>query len=61
MGRFLKAEGLTRLYERHSEVPDSIQAVSQAAPEEGELDARGHEDILWALPFTWEEWRGVRL
>lgn len=45
IGRFLEAEGLTRSYERHSELPQSVRSAPQAPHEEWELDARGHEYV----------------
>ncbi len=45
IARFLRKEGLTRPYERHSELPRSARAVPQAPHEEWEMDARGQERI----------------
>ena len=43
---FLKQEGLTRSYERHSDLPQTARAAIVRAPHElWELDARGHEQI----------------
>ncbi|MFQ5859026.1 MAG: hypothetical protein ACE5LU_25795, partial [Anaerolineae bacterium] len=43
IGRFLKAEDLTRDYQKHSPLPQATREVPQAPHEEWEMDARGYE------------------
>lgn len=43
IARFLSQEGLTRAYQRHSELPATSRAAPQAAHEEWEMDARGYQ------------------
>jgi transposase len=43
IARFLQEQGLSRRYERHSELPESEKEPAKAAHEVWEMDARGHE------------------
>lgn len=45
IGRFLQEQGLSRSYQRHSELPESQTEQAQAVHELWELDARGYEYI----------------
>jgi len=45
MARFLRAEGLTRPYERHSALPKTPSAPAAAVHEVWELDARGAQRV----------------
>jgi transposase len=45
IGRFLQEQGLSRKYERHSDLPESEEEKAEAAHEVWEMDARGHEYI----------------
>lgn len=45
VGRYLKAQGLTRRYQRHSALPESPSPREQSAHECWEMDARGHEAV----------------
>ena len=42
---FLQAQGLTRRYARHSELPPVAHPRPQAAHEEWQMDARGHDRV----------------
>jgi hypothetical protein len=43
IARFLRGEGLSRAYQRHSKLPDTNRAAPQAVHEEWEMDARGYQ------------------
>jgi transposase len=45
IGRFLQEQGLSRRYERHSDLPESDKERAQAVHEVWEMDARGYEHI----------------
>lgn len=45
IGRFLQQQGLSRRYERHSDLPKSGKEGAQAVHEVWEMDARGYEYI----------------
>lgn len=52
IARFLKEQGLTRTYERHSELPQPRSQTASASHEEWEMDSRGQElcPMLGSLP-----------
>ena len=45
IGRFLQEEGLSRRYERHSDLPESAQEGAAAVHAVWEMDARGYQYI----------------
>ena len=45
IGRFLKEEGLTKRYERHSHLPESTGQKVSAPHETWEMDARGYDKV----------------
>ena len=45
IARYLKEQGLTRLYERHSQIPQPSHKTAEAPHDIWELDARGEEHI----------------
>jgi transposase len=45
LARFLKQEGLTKAYQKHTELPEPSGEAPQACHEEWEMDARGHEPL----------------
>ena len=45
IGRFLKEEGLTKRYERHSHLPESTGQKASAPHETWEMDARGYGKV----------------
>lgn len=45
IGRFLREQGLSRPYERHSQLPEEKKTAAQAAHEVWEMDARGYEYV----------------
>lgn len=45
IGRFLREQGLSRRYERHSPLPEEEKASAQAVHEVWEMDARGYEYV----------------
>jgi len=49
---FLKEQDLARPYERHSELPQSVQRATSAPHEEWEMDSRGQELSLRRGPET---------
>jgi len=45
IGRYLQEKGLSRRYERHSELPESSEQDAQTVHEAWEMDGRGYEHV----------------